>query len=91
MRELDSTYHLTRSGNDEILDQWLLMAIRNRYEPAYPRLERFLIDVGRRKFVKPLYEAMDVKQAAAIYEKARPGYHPITQATIDAIIAAKHK
>jgi leukotriene-A4 hydrolase len=89
MQELDSTYHLTRSGNDEILDQWLLMAIRNRYKPAYPRLERFLIEVGRRKFVKPLYEAMDLTQAAAIYEKARPGYHPITQATIDAIIAAK--
>jgi leukotriene-A4 hydrolase len=89
MQELDSTYHLTRSGNDEILDQWLLMAIRNRYEPAYPRLERFLIEVGRRKFVKPLYEAMDLEQAAAIYEKARSGYHPITQATIDNIIAAK--
>jgi aminopeptidase N len=91
MQELDSTYHLTRSGNDEILDQWLLMAIRNRYEAAYPRLETFLIEVGRRKFVKPLYEAMDLKQAVAIYEKARPGYHPITQATIDAIIAAKTK
>ena len=91
MHELDSTYQLTGSGNDEILDQWLLMAIRNRYEPVYPRLETFLIEVGRRKFVKPLYEAMELKQAAAIYEKARPGYHPITQATIDAIIAAKTK
>ncbi len=60
MEELDSAYHLTRSGNDEILDQWLLMAIRNRYEAAYPRLEQFLIEVGRRKFVKPLYEAMGI-------------------------------
>lgn len=89
MHELDSAYHLTHSGNDEILGQWLLMAVRNRYEPAYPRLEQFLIEIGRRKFVKPLYEAMDRKQGAAIYAKARPGYHPITQATIDAIIAAK--
>jgi leukotriene-A4 hydrolase len=89
MQELDLTYQLTGSGNDEILHQWLLMAIRNRYEPAYPRLEQFLIEVGRRKFVKPLYEAMDPIQAAAIYEKARPGYHPITQATIDTIIAGK--
>jgi leukotriene-A4 hydrolase len=89
MEELDFAYQLTCSGNDEILHQWLLMAIRNRYEPAYLRLEQFLIEVGRRKYVKPLYEAMDPKQAAAIYEKARPGYHPITQATIDTIIAAK--
>ena len=83
MRRLDSQYHLTDSRNDEILDQWLLMAVRNRYAPAYPRLEEFLTTVGRRKYVKPLYEAMSLQQAMAIYEKARPMYHPITQATID--------
>ena len=89
MRKLDASFHLTESNNDEILDQWLLMAIRNRYAPAAPRLEEFLTTVGRRKYVKPLYDAMDLKQASAIYEKARPLYHPITQATIDALIAAK--
>jgi leukotriene-A4 hydrolase len=89
MRRLDSAWKLTKSGNDEILDQWLLMAIRNHYEPAYPRLEEFLMTVGRRKYVKPLYEALDLKRAAAIYDKARPLYHPITQATLDALIAAK--
>jgi leukotriene-A4 hydrolase len=89
MRKLDSSYHLTDSTNDEILDQWLLMAIRNRYEPAYPRLEEFLTTVGRRKYVKPLYEAMEPKQAAAIYEKARPLYHPITQVTIDGLLGEK--
>jgi hypothetical protein len=47
--------------------------------------------VGRRKFVKPLFEAL-VKEpggrerAKNIYAKARPGYHPITQATVDAIL-----
>jgi leukotriene-A4 hydrolase len=89
MRRLDSRWQLTRSGNSEILDQWLLMAIRNHYEPAYPRLETFLLTVGRRKYVKPLYDALDLKRAGAIYERARPLYHPITQATLDALIAAK--
>ncbi len=89
MRRADSTWHLTESGNDEILDQWLLMSIRNHYEPANQRLEEFLLTVGRRKYVKPLYEALDSKHAAAIYEQARPLYHPITQSTIDALIAAK--
>jgi leukotriene A-4 hydrolase/aminopeptidase len=89
MRRLDSAWKLTKSGNDEILDQWLLMAIRNHYEPAYPRLEEFLTTVGRRKYVKPLYDALDSKRATAIYDKARPMYHPITQATLDALIAAK--
>ena len=89
MRRLDKSWRLTESTNDEILDQWLLMTIRNRYEPAYQRVEDFLMTVGRRKYVKPLYEALDRNRATAIYEKARPLYHPITQATIDAIIAAK--
>jgi hypothetical protein len=90
MRRLDSLYHLTDSRNDEILDQWLLMAVKNRYEAAYPRLEDFLTTVGRRKYVRPLYDAMSPQQAMAIYEKARPVYHPITQATIDALLAGKH-
>jgi leukotriene-A4 hydrolase len=89
MRRLDSTWHLTESGNNEILNQWLLMSIRNHYDPANRRLEEFLLTVGRRKYVKPLYEALDAKRAAAIYENARPLYHPITQSTIDALLAAK--
>jgi hypothetical protein len=89
MRRLDAMWHFTETGNDEILDQWLLMAIRNRYEPANERLEDFLMTVGRRKYVKPLYEALDAKRAAAIYAAARPSYHPITQATLDALIASK--
>ena len=91
MRRLDTTWHFTQTGNDEILDQWLLMAVRSHYEPAYPRLEDFLMTVGRRKYVKPLYEALDRKRAVAIYDKARPMYHPITQMTIDALIAEKKK
>jgi leukotriene-A4 hydrolase len=89
MRRLDASYHLTASHNNEILAQWLLMSVRNHYEPASPRLEEFLVTVGRRKYVKPLYEALDLKRATAIYEKARPMYHPITQATIDALLAGK--
>ena len=67
------------------------MAARNRFAPADMRLEEFLTTVGRRKYVKPIYEAMDLKQARAIYEKARPLYHPITQQTIDSLLAARER
>lgn len=93
MRALDRAFSFTESGNSEIIDEWLLMAVRNRYEPAYGRLEEFLVTVGRRKYVKPLYEEL-VKtpegraRAAAIYKKARPGYHPITVRTVDGIVSA---
>jgi len=89
MKKLDTQFHLTASTNNEILAQWLLMAVRNHYAAANARLEDFLTTVGRRKYVKPLYAAMGDKQAAAIYAKARPMYHPITQATIDALLAAR--
>ncbi len=91
LRELDQAFALTRSGNSEIVDQWLLMAIRNEYQPAYPRLEEFLTTVGRRKFLKPLYEELvktpeGKRRALEIYKKARPLYHPISQSTIDGIL-----
>jgi leukotriene-A4 hydrolase len=89
MRRLDTSWKLTESQNNEILQQWLMMSVKNDYQPAYHRLEEFLTTVGRRKYVKPLYEAMDVQRAAAIYEKARPVYHPITQKSIDAVLAAR--
>ncbi|HEY3442499.1 MAG TPA: M1 family metallopeptidase [Paludibaculum sp.] len=88
---LDQQWAFTENGNSEIAAQWLVMAIRAGYSPAWPRLEEFLIGVGRRKFVKPLFEAL-VKtpdgraRARAIYAKARPGYHPITQSTVDTIL-----
>jgi aminopeptidase N len=91
MEILDRNWNFTRSGNNEILAQWLLMAVRTGYKPADERLERFLVEVGRRKYVKPLYEEF-VKtprgkaKAQALYAKARSGYHPITQATVDAIL-----
>lgn len=91
MAELDRAFHLTRSGNSEILVVWLDMAIRHEYRPANKRLAEFLTSVGRRKYVKPLYEALartsaGRKRARAIYKKARPGYHPITATSIDAIL-----
>ena len=51
-------FHLTGSRNDEILAEWLLMAAKNNYEPAYPKLAQFLETVGRRKYIKPIYEEL---------------------------------
>ncbi|HMP16034.1 MAG TPA: M1 family metallopeptidase, partial [Gemmatales bacterium] len=91
LQELDETYHLTEIGNNEVLCQWLEIAIRADYAPAYPRVESFLTSVGRRIYVKPLYEALlktpaGRERAKAIYAKARPGYHPITTATLDELM-----
>lgn len=91
MRELDKAFSLTESTNAEILGEWLVMAAHNRYEPAYTRMESFLIEVGRRKFLTPIYRALVAspegrEQARAIYAKAKPGYHAISRRTISALV-----
>jgi leukotriene A-4 hydrolase/aminopeptidase len=94
MTQLDRAFRLTEKGNSEIAFQWLLMAIRNRYEAAYPRLEGFLTSIGRRKFLRPLYEELvktpeGRERAISIYRRARPTYHPIAVTTIDEIVKWK--
>jgi aminopeptidase N len=91
MAELDRRFAFSRTGNSEILFAWLMHAVRNSWEPAYPGLERFLTTQGRRKFLRPLYQAMEDNPktrdlARRIYAKARPTYHPISTASIDAIL-----
>ena len=91
MTELDGAFNLTKAGNSEIAFQWLMMSIKNKYSAADARLEEFLTTIGRRKFVRPLFDELaktpeGTKRAKEIYTKARPGYHPITQTTVDQIL-----
>jgi leukotriene-A4 hydrolase len=91
MADLDAAFKFSQSGNSEILNAWLLRAIRSQYEVANPALERFLLSMGRRKFLRPLYTELAKTPAGAemalrIYEQARPGYHPVSQQTIDEIL-----
>ncbi|HEX5050706.1 MAG TPA: M1 family metallopeptidase [Planctomycetota bacterium] len=96
LAELDHTFALTRSGNSEILCAWLIVAIKNGYRAVDARLDQFLMTVGRRKFLKPIYEALlaapDGKaRATAIYAKARPRYHAVSQRTLDAMLGYQVK
>ena len=91
LAELDRAFRLSSSGNSEILEAWLQIAIRNRYEPAFPALERFLTTQGRRKFLTPLYTGLaktDWGRAMAmnIYRRARPTYHSVAVNTIDQVL-----
>jgi aminopeptidase N len=88
---LDQAYGFTRSQNAEIEHSWLVLVIRNSYQPSYARLEEYLTTVGRRKLIAPLYvDLMKTSSgsvfAKRVYAKARPGYHPETVAAIDAIV-----
>jgi aminopeptidase N len=91
MADLDRTFTLSSRGNSEVLFAWLRVAIRNRYQPAMPALERFLTSQGRRKFLRPLYEDLmktdwGKAEARRIYEKSRPLYHSVATSTLDPIV-----
>ncbi|MYH30861.1 MAG: M1 family metallopeptidase [Acidobacteria bacterium] len=91
MAELDGAFGLTASPNAEIAHQWFLLAIRNAYRPADAPLERYLLEIGRRKLILPLYAALAATpagrdRARAIYRRARPGYHPISTGSIDPLL-----
>ncbi len=91
MADLDAVFGFTASGNAEVLAVWLERCIRHGHAAAYPRLEEFLVSVGRRKFVLPLYEALQATEhgrvmAKAIYRRARPNYHSVTVRTVDELL-----
>jgi aminopeptidase N len=81
---LDRRFTLTESHNAEIAHSWYRLAIANRYTAAYPAMERYMIHIGRRKLVVPLYRDLASTPegrplADAIYGKARGGYHAMTR------------
>lgn len=91
LQELDQTLGIDKRENVEIRLRWLLLVVEAQYKPSYPTLAKFLQTVGRRRLIVPLYTALlktpDGKDfAKTVYGKARSGYHPIAQATIDGLL-----
>ena len=89
---LDGHLGLSNSGNNEILFAWLETALANRYDAAVPAAEQFLGRVGRRKFVKPLFEVLMGEGewgqpiAQRIYAETRAGYHSVTRDGVDEVV-----
>ena len=88
---LDEAFSLTSSTNAEIAHVWFRLAIAAGYTAALPAIERYLLRIGRRKLIVPLYRDLTATVsgkllAARIYAQARPGYHPLAQSAIDALV-----
>ncbi len=91
LKALDARFHLTESKNAEIAHVWFRLAIANQYTAAYGAMESYLLRIGRRKLVLPLYRDLaatpaGLELARKIYAKARPGYHPLAQSAIDEVL-----
>jgi hypothetical protein len=91
---LDRQFKLTDSQNAEVAHVWFRLAIANRYTAAYPSMERYMIRIGRRKLIVPLYRDLaatpeGLAMANKIFAKAREGYHPLAQTTVADILKPK--
>jgi hypothetical protein len=93
--EIDGAFRLTGTANGEIAQRWYPITVRAGYFEARPALAQFLRKVGRRKLILPIYRALaeqsegDRAFARQVFQQAAPGYHPITRASVQALLDAR--
>jgi leukotriene-A4 hydrolase len=89
---LDANLNLTTRGNYEILAEWLTIAGGSNYEPVFGRIREVLTQVGRQKFLRPLFAALGnhaetQRLGREIYTSARLTYHSLSRRVIEEVIA----
>ena len=89
--DMDARFGLTARTNFEVLVAWLVLAVRSGHAPAVERTERVLGEVGRMKYLKPLYAALLANPqtrglAAPCFERYRAGYHPIAAQAVEGLL-----
>ncbi len=96
MAALDAAYHFTGTANGELAQRWYPLAVRSGYHAADGEMAAFMARVGRRKLIMPIYNALvktpeGLAFAKDVFERAKPGYHPITTGSVAAAIAGAEK
>ena len=91
LKQLDEAYRFTGTPNGEIAQRWYPLAERSGYADARAEMGKFLERVGRRKLIMPTYKALAQTEgglafARQVFARAKPGYHPITTGSVQAVI-----
>jgi len=89
---LDAQLHLTGRGNYEIVVEWLTIAAGSDYEPVFGRIREVLTQVGRMKFLRPLFVALGKhartqRLGREIYDTAQATYHSLSRRVIEMVMA----
>ena len=88
---LDTEYALTKSTNPEVLVSWLVVACHSGYDAVLPRAEEVVGQIGRMKYLKPIYRALASRPetrplALQLFERFRGSYHPIAQQVVRGLL-----
>ncbi|HUS31273.1 MAG TPA: M1 family metallopeptidase, partial [Kofleriaceae bacterium] len=92
-RALDDQYKLTASSNFDVLIPWLTLALKSGYSAVLPRVQQVLGEVGRMKYLRPLYTALAADPstrptAVAVFERNAATYHPIARQMVESVLAS---
>jgi leukotriene A-4 hydrolase/aminopeptidase len=88
---LNQNFNLTQRGNYEILVEWLTIAAGSGYEPVFDRVRQVLLEVGRMKYLRPLYTALGKRArtralAREIYSQGKARYHTLSRRVIESVL-----
>ncbi|XP_047326709.1 leucine aminopeptidase [Impatiens glandulifera] len=94
---LDARYSLSESKDYEVKVAFLQLAVSSRCRDYYTEVEKTLKDVGRMKYLRPLYSSLvqgvgneeDKTFAKRVFLETRDCYHPIAQGVVESILS-KH-
>ncbi|EYU39803.1 hypothetical protein ABFS82_06G171400 [Erythranthe guttata] len=92
---LDERYRLSESKDYEVKVAFLHLAISSRCSNYYNEVEKTLKEVGRMKYLRPLYTALvqgtgkeeEKIFAKRVFSEACACYHPIAQGVVESILA----
>ena len=96
MRKLDENLNFKGCGNSEIMTEWYVLAINSNYLDVRPDMEKFLMKVGRRKFLTSIYSALaahtdHLAWGKKVFKKAQMNYHFVSKSTVQGLLYPKKK
>ncbi|CAK4031343.1 Leukotriene A-4 hydrolase [Lecanosticta acicola] len=92
--EMGEQYGFAKSKNVELVSRYFVIGLKARAESVYKPTAKLLGEVGRMKFVRPLFRELmkcDMALAKETFEKNRDFYHPICRAMMEKMLENHEK
>ncbi len=91
VENFDKIFKFSNRSNAEICCDWFTLSVKKGDTQNQLQIEKFLISVGRRKFLVPIYEALEKTPngkiwAKKVFEKAKSGYHSVSSHSVEEIL-----
>ena len=86
---LDASYGLSRRRSLDLRNAFVLAQLRAASPGAVEAARRVLLESGRMKYLRPLYQELarrDRPAAERIYAEARAAYHPIARSVVEGLL-----